>query len=209
MSSVEVSDTELKEVDICDHDLCWEEESGVFELATLHQWSSGGAPAVSDVRCQCSYEDVALKSSLSGFTVSGRETGDGPYHADRRASSIVDCLLVELYDTCSSPGRRGADSWDSSTEASGPEAALSRSNTGSSFLQELQGKHTRRHQMSYLSQKDPEELKWIIQEVNYRIGIQSAKLVRQLKRKDRFHHKYQKKCDIVTACLQAVSQKRT
>uniref|UniRef100_A0A3B4DD68 TBC1 domain family member 30 n=1 Tax=Pygocentrus nattereri TaxID=42514 RepID=A0A3B4DD68_PYGNA len=208
MSSVEVSDTELKEVDICDHDLCWEEESGVFELATLHQWSSGGAPAVSDVRCQCSYEDVALKSSLSGFTVSGRETGDGPYHADRRASSIVDCLLVELYDTCSSPGRRGADSWDSSTEASGPEAALSRSNTGSSFLQELQGKHTRRHQMSYLSQKDPEELKWIIQEVNYRIGIQSAKLVRQLKRKDRFHHKYQKKCDIVTACLQAVSQKR-
>ncbi|KAL6459971.1 hypothetical protein MHYP_G00317300 [Metynnis hypsauchen] len=208
MSSVEVSDTELKEVDICDHDLCWEEESGVFELATLHQWSSGGAPAVSEVRCRCSFEDVALKSSLSGFSVSGRETGDGPYHADRRASSIVDRLLVELYDTCSSPGRRGADSWDSSTEASGPEAALSRSNTGSSFLQELQGKHTRRHQMSYLSQKDPEELKWIIQEVNYRIGIQSAKLVRQLKRKDRFHHKYQKKCDIVTACLQAVSQKR-
>ncbi|KAL7827942.1 hypothetical protein AOLI_G00310940 [Acnodon oligacanthus] len=209
MSSGEVSDPELREVDICDQDLCWEEESGVFELATSHQWSSGGAPAVSDVRCQCSCEDVALKSSLSGFSVSGRETGRGPYHADRRASSIVDRLLVELYDTCSSPGRRGADSWDSSTEASGPEAALSRSNTGSSFLQELQGKHTRRHQMSYLSQKDPEELKWIIQEVNYRIGIQSAKLVRQLKRKDRFHHKYQKKCDIVTACLQAVSQKRT
>lgn len=56
---------------------------------------------------------------------------------------------------------------------------------------------------------EPQELKWIIQEVNYRIGIQSAKLVRQLKRKDRLHHKQQKKCDIVTACLQAVSPKRS
>ncbi|XP_072529306.1 TBC1 domain family member 30 isoform X2 [Salminus brasiliensis] len=210
MSRVEVSETELKEVDICDHDSCWEVESGVFELATLHRWSSGGcpaAPAGSGGHCQCSCGDVALERSLSEFAVPV-EVGDGSYQADRRASSIVDRLLVELYDTCSSSGRRGADSWDSSTEASGPEAVLSRSNTGSSFLQELQGKHTRRHQMSYLSQKDPEELKWIIQEVNYRIGIQSAKLVRQLRRKDRLHNKQQKKCDIVTACLQAVSQKR-
>uniref|UniRef100_A0A8B9LV75 TBC1 domain family member 30 n=1 Tax=Astyanax mexicanus TaxID=7994 RepID=A0A8B9LV75_ASTMX len=217
MSRVQVSETELKEVDICDQDSrCWkedevevEEESGVFELAAALSGCAAAAaasPAGSAGRWRGRFGDVALSRSLSEF--SGGEGGDGSCQADRRASSIVDRLLVELYDTCSGSGRRGADSWDSSTEASGPESVFSRSNTGSSFLQELQGKHTRRHQMSYLSQKDPEELKWIIQEVNYRIGIQSAKLVRQLRRKDRLYNKQQKKCDIVTACLQAVSQKR-
>uniref|UniRef100_A0A3P8PWG7 TBC1 domain family member 30 n=1 Tax=Astatotilapia calliptera TaxID=8154 RepID=A0A3P8PWG7_ASTCA len=123
-------------------------------------------------------------------------------------ASIVDCLLVELYDTYSGGSRRNADSWDSSTEASGSDAFLGRSNSGSSFLQELQEKHTRRHQMNYLAQKAPEELHSIIQEVKYRTGLQSAKLIRQLKRRDRLCHKLQKNYDIITAFLQAVSQKR-
>lgn len=54
----------------------------------------------------------------------------------------------------------------------------------------------------------PEELQSIIQEVKYRTGLQSAKLIRQLRRRDRLCHKLQKNCDIITACLQAVSQKR-
>lgn len=54
----------------------------------------------------------------------------------------------------------------------------------------------------------PEELHSIIQEVKYRTGLQSAKLIRQLRRRDRLCHKLQKNYDIVTACLQAVSQKR-
>lgn len=54
----------------------------------------------------------------------------------------------------------------------------------------------------------PEELRSIIQEVKYRTGLQSAKLIRQLKRRDRLCHKLQKNYDIITACLQAVSQKR-
>uniref|UniRef100_A0A3P8Y2E9 TBC1 domain family member 30 n=1 Tax=Esox lucius TaxID=8010 RepID=A0A3P8Y2E9_ESOLU len=120
--------------------------------------------------------------------------------------SIVDCLLVELYDTYSSTRRR-VDSLDSSTEASSSEP-LCRSNTGSSFLQELQEKHTRRHQVNYLSQKAPEELRCIIAEVRYRTALQSAKLLRQLKRRDRLAHKLQKNYDIITACLQATSQKR-
>ncbi|KAJ3612180.1 hypothetical protein NHX12_020457, partial [Muraenolepis orangiensis] len=126
-----------------------------------------------------------------------------------RASSIVDCLLVELYDAYGG-GRRGGyvDSPDSSTEASSSDAFLGRSNTGSHLLQELQERHTRRHQMNYLAQKAPEELGSIIQEVKYRTSLQSAKLLRQLKRRDRLHHKLQKNCDIITACLQAVSPKR-
>lgn len=54
----------------------------------------------------------------------------------------------------------------------------------------------------------PAELQAIIQEVKYRTGLQSAKLLRQLKRRDRLCHKLQKNYDIITACLQAVSQKR-
>lgn len=56
---------------------------------------------------------------------------------------------------------------------------------------------------------DINELKTLLQELKYRIGIQSARLLRQLKQKDRLVHKVQKNCDIVTACLQAVSQKRS
>lgn len=55
----------------------------------------------------------------------------------------------------------------------------------------------------------PEELRAIIQEAKYRSGLQSAKLIRQLRRRDRLSHKLQKNCDIITACLQAVSQKRS
>lgn len=56
---------------------------------------------------------------------------------------------------------------------------------------------------------DINELKTILRELKYRIGIQSAKLLRQLKQKDRLLNKVQRNCDIVTACLQAVSQKRS
>ena len=56
---------------------------------------------------------------------------------------------------------------------------------------------------------DTNELKMILGELKYRIGIQSAKLLRQLKQKDRLVHKVQRNCDVVTACLQAVSQKRS
>ncbi|XP_066489571.1 TBC1 domain family member 30 isoform X2 [Tiliqua scincoides] len=48
----------------------------------------------------------------------------------------------------------------------------------------------------------------VIRELKYRIFVLSAKLLRLLKQKDRLSHKVQKNCDIVTACLQAVSQKQ-
>lgn len=67
-------------------------------------------------------------------------------------TSIVDPLLVELYETCS---RRTLDSWDSSTEASGSDAFLGRSGSGSGFLQELQLRNSRRLQVHFLRQKGP------------------------------------------------------
>ncbi|XP_072341271.1 TBC1 domain family member 30 isoform X2 [Scyliorhinus torazame] len=127
--------------------------------------------------------------------------------ACRKPSSIVDCLLTELYDSCAYSGR-SIDSVDSSTETSSSDAFLGRSNSGSMFLQEFQEQYSTKHQMQYLAQKDVDELKRIVEELKYRIAVQSAKLVRQLRRKDNLSHKLQKNSDIVTACLQAVSQKR-
>ncbi|XP_073694201.1 TBC1 domain family member 30 isoform X2 [Garra rufa] len=228
MSGVEVAKEELKEIDICD--ICSEEESGVFVnsgasyldgFSALHKWVSKGR-SVSDESCECA-KTASVSLCKCAKVPHGAPAGEirmergggvlheaGVYSDDEedlrasRASSIVDCLLVELYDTYSN-SFRGVDS---STEASSSDAFLGRCNTASNFLQELQEKHTRRRQMKYLAQKGPEELKWIIQEVKYRISVQSAKLVRQVKRKDRLRQKFQKNCDIVTACLQAVSQKR-
>ncbi|XP_077090958.1 TBC1 domain family member 30 isoform X2 [Siphateles boraxobius] len=233
MSGVDVAKEELKEIDICDN-ICSEEESGVFVnsgasyldgFSALHKWVSKGL-SVADTNCECAKTASSLSVSLSKcakephgspageIRMEGGGGGGGIHEAGvysdeddlraSRASSIVECLLVELYDTYSNNVSRV----DSSTEASSSDAFLGRSNAGSNFLQELQEKHTRRHQMKYLTQKCPEELKWIVQEVKYRIAVQSAKLVRQVKRKDRLRQKFQKNCDIVTACLQAVSQKR-
>ncbi|XP_035950012.1 TBC1 domain family member 30 isoform X1 [Halichoerus grypus] len=149
------------------------------------------------------------------------ESGEPRDGRTSRTASLVSGLLTELYSCAEEeeaagggrgPGgrQRRRDSLDSSTEASGSDVFLGgRGSAGDSrVLQELQERPSQRHQMQYLRQKDTNELKTILRELKYRIGIQSAKLLRQLKQKDRLLHKVQRNCDIVTACLQAVSQKR-
>ncbi|KAM3858934.1 TBC1 domain family member 30 [Diretmus argenteus] len=212
---------ELLDIDICEHGGApSEDESGVFvnSVASLEdgfsgfqQWSPAELPNDTSSPGQQPEEEEVPGASAGTRRTDAAGDADPESQGDGMKAprtSIVDCLLVELYDTCSGGYRRNVDSWDSSTEASSSDAFLGRSNTGSSFLQELQEKHTRRHQMNYLAQKAPEELHSIIQEVKYRTGLQSAKLLRQLKRRDRLYHKLQKNYDIITACLQAVSQKR-
>ncbi|PWA22204.1 hypothetical protein CCH79_00017435 [Gambusia affinis] len=192
---LEPSREELLEVNICDRSVGSEEESGVFSHSTedfcgFQQWT---------------HNDTSSSSSSSPSS-RPEELRDPEPAAPR--SSIVDRLLVELYDAFSGGGgRRTADSWDSST-GSGSDTLPARSNSGCGFLQELQERHTRRLQMIYLGQKDLQELRSIIQEVKHRSGLQSTKLLRQLKRRDRLVHKRQKNYDVITACLQAVSQKR-
>nr|XP_056703188.1 TBC1 domain family member 30 [Euleptes europaea] len=147
----------------------------------------------------------------------GSSSADSPAEEDEadaaasgrasRASSLVSGLLVELYRA---GGPRHRDSVDSSTEASAGSDAFpgGRGSAESRFLQELQRRPSQRHQRTYLAQKDTSELMTIIRELNYRICVQSSKLLRLLKQKDRLLHKVQKNCDVVTASLQAVSQKR-
>ncbi|XP_063252610.1 TBC1 domain family member 30 isoform X2 [Prinia subflava] len=112
------------------------------------------------------------------------EAGPGSGRSSR-TSSLVSGLLTELY--------------------SAAEAAAPSGSARSRALGELQ---QRPSQVKYLRLKDVDELTTIKRELNYRISIQSAKLLRLLKQKDRLVQKVQKNCDIVTACLQAVSQKR-
>ncbi|XP_032913896.1 TBC1 domain family member 30 isoform X2 [Catharus ustulatus] len=112
------------------------------------------------------------------------EAGPGSGRSSR-TSSLVSGLLTELY--------------------SAGEAAAPSGSARSRALRELQ---QRPSQVKYLRLKDVDELTTIKRELNYRISVQSAKLLRLLKQKDRLVQKVQKNCDIVTACLQAVSQKR-
>lgn len=145
---------ELSEVDICDGGSCSEEESGVFVSASLQEdfsgfqrWTSECPNDTSSPPGERASVPASQRSSAAGGSAAWEDGLKPP------KTSIVDCLLVELYETYSGGGRRSADSWDSSTEASGSDAFLGRSNSGSSFLQELQEKQTRRHQMNYLAQK--------------------------------------------------------
>lgn len=173
MSSVKVPELDLREVDIYDGEVESDEESGVFENSLgvssekhlglhdvrshdLHPRSELSIGAFTSLQPRrCLFSDGAVKAVCleplchEAWTRSDEDDGRSVCR-----SSIVDCLLVELYDTCSSgKGLRSADSLDSSTEASGSDAFLGRSNTASSFLQELQEKHTKRHQRNYLAQK--------------------------------------------------------
>lgn len=148
---------ELLEVDICERSAvyCEGESSVFFDSAAPSQADFAGF-----LQHWTESSDSPLpKPHTPSFTVTSTKA---PEHrcesqeddgAPVARSSIVDRLLVELYETCSGGSRRSVDSWDSSTEASGSDAFLGRSNSGSSFLQELQEKHTRRHQVNYLAQK--------------------------------------------------------
>lgn len=169
-SRVKVNGNELLEVDICDGGLRSEEESEVYahsaaslqdDFSGFQQWTSPTESSNDTSSCPGEQEVPRERGQPPGtFTATQRTNAAGDSDSESVGdavrtprASIVDCLLVELYDTYSGGSRRNADSWDSSTEASGSDAFLGRSNSGSSFLQELQEKHTRRHQMNYLAQK--------------------------------------------------------
>ncbi|XP_058046381.1 TBC1 domain family member 30 isoform X1 [Ahaetulla prasina] len=161
-------------------------------------------------RCVAELPARSRVSSNAGSLVEEEEPEQEPGRSRRgsRASSLVSGLLTELYSVARV---RHRDSVDSSTEASAGSDAFPGgrgSSAESRVLQELQLNSGQRHQRKYLAQKDISELTTVIRELNYRICVQSAKLLRLLKQKDRLLHKVQRNCDIVTACLQAVSPKR-
>lgn len=157
-SELELNGKELLEVDICDRGMCSGEENGVFvhSAASLQDAISGSqywTSLAESPHDTSSPQGEQVHSTARASTVADSDSECQGDAVKVQKRSIVDCLLVELYETYSGGSRRNVDSWDSSTEASGSEAFLGRSNSASGFLQELQEKQTRRHQMNYLAQK--------------------------------------------------------
>lgn len=64
------------------------------------------------------------------------------------------------------------------------------------------------HISCYFFSADVGELKQMVGELQYAISHTSARLIRQLKRKDRHMARLHRNCDVVTAVLQAASLKR-
>ncbi|XP_068132853.1 TBC1 domain family member 30 isoform X2 [Hyperolius riggenbachi] len=202
-------------------ELCIDDDSDAFTSTNYSESASiqnlGLWPSAYPVGWPLPHSENGEAGVLPSEHSSGRGSADSAnlnacQEGRSRTSSLVNGLLTELYDTYRGGVESGTwryqDSVDSSTEASGSDAFLSRSNPESGFLLELSEHRSRRHRIQFLRQKDCNELRTIRGEIKRRTDVQSAKLLRQLKQKDRLQHKLQKNCDIVTACLQAVSQKR-
>ncbi|XP_062593729.1 TBC1 domain family member 30-like [Saccostrea cucullata] len=122
-----------------------------------------------------------------------------------RKTSIVDDLLFEIYDRWHD-GRHDSFESDTFTECSSTSEVYHwRRN---SFQLENDNKHSTRILPSVLQTQSVDQLKKTVEELQHRINFVSSRLVRQLKRRDRRVAKLQHNSDLVTAILQASSQKR-
>ncbi|XP_066284091.1 TBC1 domain family member 30-like isoform X1 [Branchiostoma lanceolatum] len=136
------------------------------------------------------------------------DRGGGLGLLDQDRPSLIDGLLCELYDRI--PYGLGRDSLDSDTYTEYSSTSEVHC-AGTRSEQELEPSHltyTSRVQSACLREKEVKELRQMVEEQRRRTNVISQKLVRQLKRRDRRKSKLQKNCDILTAILQAVSEKR-
>ncbi|XP_052677813.1 TBC1 domain family member 30-like isoform X1 [Crassostrea angulata] len=125
-------------------------------------------------------------------------------HHDRK-TSIVDDLLCEIYDRWYD-GRHDSFESDTFTECSSTSEVYHWHRN--SFQLENDNKHSTRILPSVLQTQSVTELRKTVDELQHRINFVSSRLVRQLKRRDRRVAKLQHNSDLVTAILQAASQKR-
>nr|XP_039269640.1 TBC1 domain family member 30-like [Styela clava] len=118
---------------------------------------------------------------------------------------LVQGLLSEIYHRY-----RADQQLDSSTETSClSDATHSGGHQAySETLEELKRQQTRKLQKLFLEAKSLSEVTAIRDELDERVTVISAKLVRQLRQRSRLREKHQRYCDMLTAILQAVSQKR-
>ncbi|XP_070557709.1 LOW QUALITY PROTEIN: TBC1 domain family member 30-like [Ptychodera flava] len=145
---------------------------------------------------------------MSGMGQRNPENATGGRERTRNRSSIVDGLLCEIYDKYH--GHR-SDSFDSDgfTECSSNSDAVHLTSSRSDTIQQqLANRHTTRLHRAYLNTKSVDELREMKRDLQREIAMFSARLVKQLKRRERRLAKLQKNQDVLTAILQAVSQKR-
>ncbi|XP_060079402.1 TBC1 domain family member 30-like [Ylistrum balloti] len=118
-------------------------------------------------------------------------------------SSLVDDLLFEIYDRWHD-GRHDSFESDTFTECSSASDVF---HWRRSSIQLETTNSGRIHQATLEAQSVP-QLRQLVQELQHRVSVINSQLVRQLKRRERRQAKVQHNADIVTAILQAASQKR-
>ncbi|KAK3578758.1 hypothetical protein CHS0354_035662 [Potamilus streckersoni] len=151
------------------------------------------------------YPDDVAKSGYGE-----NNSNDTPTHSDlsrlERHPSIVDGLLFEIYDRWHDCRRDSFDS-DTFTECSSTSEVM-HWRKSSCYQTEGEGRNEGRLHRALLESQSLSSLKNLASEIQRRVSQISARLVQQLKRRDRRLAKLQQSFDIVTAVLQASSLKR-
>lgn len=176
---------------ICDEGGKWEYSRSGHHYHQQHQQPESGDSG------------VMLRVSGRLDSISSRDSLDSPDRVSR--SSIVDDLLFEIYDRWNYTSRRYSYDSDTTYYSSTSDAFFCRSDSVQSAFDE---KHSTLYQRKYLQSKDISELRQIRSELKHRVSKNSARLIRQLKNRDRHLLKATRNCDIITAILQASSLKR-
>eukprot|EP00057_Strongylocentrotus_purpuratus_P025668 XP_011680142.1 PREDICTED: TBC1 domain family member 30 [Strongylocentrotus purpuratus] len=159
---------------------------------------SDSQPDLSDLRrANSSCQRANILDKLDSFD-SVETDQDGGELRDRK-DSILDGLLCEIYDRCHASTRPSVDS-DGFTECSSDGAYLS--SKGDSFQE------SSRLPRTLLNVKSTNDLLDMVRDLQHGTAVLSGRLIKQLKRRDRYLAKRQKNQDVLTAMLQAVSQKR-
>ncbi|XP_014776904.1 uncharacterized protein LOC106873883 isoform X2 [Octopus bimaculoides] len=126
----------------------------------------------------------------------------------RPRGSIFDDLLFEIYDQWYDSYRDSFDS-DTFTEySSAAEIPHYYTTARSEYHLEIEDRRIKKFSRAYLENQGLEKLKEIESSLRYDINQMSARLVRQLKRRDHRIAKLSCNFDLVTAFLQASSLKR-
>ncbi|XP_071500881.1 TBC1 domain family member 30-like [Diadema antillarum] len=148
-------------------------------------------------RANASFKQQHMLEKFDSFD--SIETERDESEVRERKDSILDGLLCEIYDRCHTNIRPCVDS-DGFTECSSDGAYLS--SKGDSFQE------SSRLPKAILNAKSSSELRDMVRDLQHGTAVLSGRLIKQLKRRDRYLAKRQKNQDVLTAILQAVSQKR-
>ena len=126
-----------------------------------------------------------------------------------RNDSIVDGLLGDIYDRVNTTRHSGGGATSAlkdDSEVFQSEFSISSWRMSGSGSSDLESEKRAKHSMEALSKS---ELNDLANQLNAKISQMSAKLIRQLKQRDKLKSKLNKNCDLLTAFLQARSLKRS
>lgn len=152
-----------------------------------------GSSSFSETPCELSFDDERqiVQTPAESIAFGNHKT------------SIVDGLLFELYDRCSLSRRTSFDS-ETYTECSSLSDACNQhqdSSCGAAF--------GFRYSTASLAGKGLRELQDIAAELSAEVVQKNARLIRYVRSCDRTRARQHRYCDIVTAILQAASEKRS